>query len=134
MPVLSLQCPLNCQGMRMFGDTLGTICVFLDFDTPQYLAKCLSPNAKRFSLMEFICMWSNFKIHLHHILFYIITIHLSNFLYCFCISFYTCNDKHYFWRCRQNVDPPPHPFAVMLKRRPCRLCRLCGLSFFLLVP
>ena len=40
----------------MFGDTLGTVCVFLDFDTPQYLAKCKSPNAKRFSLMEFICM------------------------------------------------------------------------------
>ena len=39
--------------MKMFGDTLGTVCVFLDFDTPQYLAKCLSPNAKRFSLMEF---------------------------------------------------------------------------------
>ena len=32
------------------------VCVFLDFDTPQYLAKCKSPNANRFSLMEFICM------------------------------------------------------------------------------
>ena len=32
LPLLSLQCPLNFQGMRTFGDTVGTVCVLLDFD------------------------------------------------------------------------------------------------------
>ena len=35
LPLLSLQCPLNCQGMRTFGDTVGTVCVLLDFDAPK---------------------------------------------------------------------------------------------------
>ena len=32
LPLLSLKCPLNWQGMRTFGDTVGTVCVLLDFD------------------------------------------------------------------------------------------------------
>ena len=31
LPLLSLQCPLNLQGMGMSGDTVGTVCVLLDF-------------------------------------------------------------------------------------------------------
>ena len=33
LPLLSLQCPLSCQGMRTFEDTVGTVGVLLDFDT-----------------------------------------------------------------------------------------------------
>ena len=32
LPLLSLQCPVNFQGMRTFGDTVGTVRVLLDFD------------------------------------------------------------------------------------------------------
>ena len=32
LPLLSLECPLNFPGMRTFGDTVGTVCVLLDFD------------------------------------------------------------------------------------------------------
>ena len=32
LPLLSLECPLNFQGMRTFGETVGRVCVLLDFD------------------------------------------------------------------------------------------------------
>ena len=32
LPLLCLECPLNFQGMRTFGETVGRVCVLLDFD------------------------------------------------------------------------------------------------------
>ena len=51
LPLLSLKCPLNWQGVRTFGDTVGTVCVLLDFHTikMENIAKCDPPqdfNAK----------------------------------------------------------------------------------------
>ena len=31
LPLLCLECPLNFQGMRTFGETVGRVCVLLDF-------------------------------------------------------------------------------------------------------